>query len=55
MRDLIERHAKRRLGKGHPAVLRLKEILRDCENATEHATGTRSKPTEQLTLAKRSS
>lgn len=35
MRDLIERHAKRRLGKAHPVVLRLKAILRDCEDATE--------------------
>lgn len=29
MRDLIERHAKRRLGKTHPAVLRLKHERRD--------------------------
>jgi hypothetical protein len=35
MRDLVERHAKRRLGKAHPAVLQLKAILRDCEDATE--------------------
>ena len=35
MRDLVERHAKRRLGKGHPYVLRLKATLRDCQDVTE--------------------
>ncbi|MGE0467039.1 MAG: hypothetical protein AB7P44_11405 [Steroidobacteraceae bacterium] len=34
MRGMIERLAKRRLGKGHSAVLRLKAILFDCERAS---------------------
>lgn len=39
LRELVERHAKRRLGKGHPDVLRLKAILRDCEDVTEQRNG----------------
>jgi hypothetical protein len=39
LRDLVERHAKRRLGKGHPDVLRVKALLRDCEDVTEQRNG----------------
>ena len=35
MRGMIERLARRRLGKDHPAVLRLKAILFDCGQVTE--------------------
>ena len=34
MRGKIERLAKRRLGEDHPAVLRVKAILSDCERVT---------------------
>jgi hypothetical protein len=35
MRGKIERLAKGRLGKDHPALLRLQAILCDCERVTE--------------------
>lgn len=35
LRDLAERHAKRRLGKAHPAILQLKALLRECADSTE--------------------
>jgi DNA-binding transcriptional MerR regulator len=35
MQGMIDRLAKRRLRKEHPAVLRLKAILSDCERVTE--------------------
>lgn len=35
MRGMIERLAKRRLRKEHPAVLKLKAVLTDCERVTE--------------------
>ena len=35
LRSMVKRHAKQRLGKGHPYLLRLKAMLRDCQDVTE--------------------
>lgn len=34
LRDLIERHARERLGRSHPALHRLQALLYDCEEVT---------------------